>query len=69
MLVKLVPLVEDVPKVPFSIASTPRCRRGHHHFPWIAPIYPYNAECLARRNQEPFFNFWYDSTWDSTPVL
>ena len=27
-------------KAPFSIATTPRCRRGCYYFPWIAPLYP-----------------------------
>ena len=33
------PLVEGDLKVPFSIATTQRCRRGHYSFPWIAPLY------------------------------
>ena len=28
------------PKVPFSIATTSRCREGHYSFPWVAPLYP-----------------------------
>ena len=32
----------------FTIATTPRCRRGRYSIPWIAPLYPwsvsYNAE-------------------------
>ena len=36
-------------KAPFSIATTPRCRRGHYSFSWIAllsPWYmPYIAQC------------------------
>ena len=57
--VKLVTLVEGDPLVPFSIATTPRCRREHYSIPWIAPLYPwslpYSSECLARRYQVPFF--------------
>ena len=34
------PLVESEPKAPFSIATTPRCRRELYSFPWIAPLYP-----------------------------
>ena len=49
MKVKLATLVEGDPKAPFSIATTPRCRRGHYSFHWIAPLYPgsvpNNAEC------------------------
>ena len=52
-------IVEGDPKVPFSIATTPRCRGGRYSFPWISPLYPwslpYNAECKARRYQVPFF--------------
>ena len=47
--VKLVTVVEGDQKAPFSIATTPRCRRGRYSFPWIAPLYPryvpYIAEC------------------------
>ena len=32
--------VEGDQKVPFSIATTPRCRGGRYSFPWIAPLYP-----------------------------
>ena len=38
--VKLATLVEGDPKAPFSIATTPRCRRGRNSMPWIAPLYP-----------------------------
>ena len=48
--VKLATLVEGDQKVPFSIATTPRCRRGRYSISWIAPLYlwsvPYNAECF-----------------------
>ena len=37
--VKLATVVEGDPKAPFSIATTPRCRRGCYSFPWIAPLY------------------------------
>ena len=51
-------IVEGDLKVPFSIATTPRCRGGRSTFPWIAPLYPwyvpYIAECWARRCQVPF---------------
>ena len=33
-------VIESDPKVPFSIASTPRCRGCRYSFPWIAPLYP-----------------------------
>ena len=38
--VKLVTIVEGDQKVPFSIATTLRCRGGHYSFPWIAPLCP-----------------------------
>ena len=31
-------LVEGDPKVPFSIATTSRCREGQYSFIWIAPL-------------------------------
>ena len=56
--VKLATIVKGDQKVPFSIASTQRCRGGRYSFPWIAPLYPwyvpYIAECLTRRYQVPF---------------
>ena len=56
---KLATLVEGNPKVPFSIATTPRFRGGCYSIPWIAPLYPwflpYSTECLARQHQVPFF--------------
>ena len=36
--IKLATLVKGDPKAPFSIATTPRCRRGHYS--WITPLYP-----------------------------
>ena len=38
--VKLATVVEGDPKVPFSIATSPRCRGGRYSFSWIAPLYP-----------------------------
>ena len=44
-----------------TVATTPRCRGGCYSFPWIAPLYPwslpYNAECWAKWDQVPFFEF------------
>ena len=37
---KLAILVEVGPKALFSIATTPRCRRGCFSISWIAPLYP-----------------------------
>ena len=38
--VKLATVVECDLKVPFSIATTPRCRGGCYSILWIAPLYP-----------------------------
>ena len=38
-------VIEGDQKSPFLIATTPRCRGGRYSFPWIAPLYSYNAEC------------------------
>ena len=47
--VKLATVVEGDQKAPFSIATTPKGRRGRYFFPWIASLYPwhvpYTAEC------------------------
>ena len=40
MKVKLATVVKGDQKAPFSLATTPRCKRGHYSFPWIAPLYP-----------------------------
>ena len=36
----LATIVEGDPKAPFSIATTPRCRRVRYSFPWIVLLYP-----------------------------
>ena len=36
---KLVAVVAGDVKVPFSIATTPRCKEGCYSFPCIAPLY------------------------------
>ena len=55
---KVCNLSRRLPKAPFSIATTPRCRGGRNSFSWIAPLYPwslpYNAEYQARRHEVPF---------------
>ena len=44
--VQLATVVKEDLNTPFS---TPRGKKGHNSFPWIAPLYsqliPYNAEC------------------------
>ena len=51
----LATLVKGDSKDPFSIAITPRCIGGCYSIPWIAPLYPYNAEYWARWHQVSFF--------------
>ena len=45
----LATVVEGDQKVPFSIATSPRCWVGRNSFSWIAPLYPwyvpYSADC------------------------
>ena len=38
--VKWATVINSDYKAPFSIATTPRCRRGRYTVPWIAPFYP-----------------------------
>ena len=58
--------VESDPKAPFSIVTTPRCRRGCYSFSEIAPLYPwyppYNSDCIARWPHVPFLGtlVWHD---------
>lgn len=35
---KLLTIVEDNLKAPFSLVPIPRCRRGHHSIPKITPL-------------------------------
>ena len=69
-IVKLVTVGEVYPKVPFSIATTPRCREGCNFFPWKTPLYSYFIILSVKQGdiKYHFLSFWYDSTWDWTPV-
>ena len=49
---KLVTVVEGDLKVPFSIATIPRCREGHYSFPWIVTLDTHLI--ILSDNQEPF---------------
>ena len=40
--VKLATLVVGDPKVPFPVATTPRCSGGRYSIPRIAPLYPWS---------------------------
>ena len=62
--VNLATLVEGDPKAPFSIATTPRYREGRYS------IDPQLIMLSAKQGgiKNHFLSFWYDSTWDWTPV-
>ena len=64
--VKFATIVEDDPKAPFSIVTTPRCR-GEGATPFSGLLYftldPYII-MLSVKHQVPFLSHWYDSTWD-----
>ena len=36
-------------RLPFSIATTSRCRGGHYSFLWIATLYPYLIMLSAKQ--------------------
>ena len=61
---KLAPVVEGDQKAPFSVATTPRCRRGALFLPWIVSLYPWYISIIAetRRHQVPFLKslVWHD---------
>ena len=68
----LVTIVEDDPKAPFSIATTPRCRGGRHSFPGLLQftLDPYLIMLSVEQGgiKYHFLSLWYDSTWDWTQV-
>ena len=72
MLLLLATVVEGDPNAFFSIATSPRCRRGRYSFPWIALFYldPYLIEMSVKQGgiKYHFLSLWYDSTWDWTQV-
>ena len=69
--VKSTTLVEGDPKVAFSIATPPRCRRERYSISRIAPLYldPHLIVLSAEQDglQYHFLSLCYDSTWDWTP--
>ena len=43
-------------RVPFSIATTPRYRKGGYFFSYIAPLYPWSVpECKEKGKSSPIF--------------
>ena len=65
-------IVEDDPKAPFSIATTPRCRGGRYSFPGLLQFThdPYLIMLNVQQGgiKYHFLSPWYDSTWDWTQV-
>ena len=66
--VNLATIVEGNPKVPFSIATTPRCRGGRYYFPGLLyfTLDPYLIMLSVKQGgiKYHFLSLWYDSTWD-----
>ena len=63
-------VVEGVPKAPFSIATTPRCKGGHSFFPGIAPLSfdPYLI-MLSVKQGDIKYHFWVFSVTPLNPGL
>ena len=65
-------LVEGDLKAPFSIATTPRCRKGTTPFPGLLhfTLDPYLIRLSVKQGgiKYHFLSLWYDSTWDWTQV-
>ena len=65
---KLVAVIEDDLKAPFSVATTPSFREGHYSFPMIAPLtFDTHLILLSVKHggiKYHFLSLWYDSTWD-----
>ena len=66
--VKLVTVFEGDPKVPFSIASTPKCREGPTPFfvllNLIIDMYLILLSVKQGDIRYHFLSLWYDSTWN-----
>ena len=69
---KLVILVEGDLKVPFSIATPPRCRGRSYSIPRIAhfTLDPHLIVLSAKQGgiKYHFLSLWYESTWNWTSV-
>ena len=69
---KLATVVEDEPKAPYSIATTPRCRWGPYSFPGLFhfTLDPYLIMLSVKQGgiKYHFLSLWYDLTRDWTPV-
>ena len=61
-------IIRGNPRAHFSIATTPKCRGGHHSFPWIVPLTldPYLIMLSVKQGgfKYHFLSLWYDSTWN-----
>ena len=66
-------VVKSNQKVPFSIATAMRCRGECYSFSWIASLTldPYLIMQIVKQGgtKYHFLSFWYNTTWDSTPVF
>ena len=66
--VKLTTGLEGDQLVPFSIATTPRCRRGCDSSPWLLHFtldtYLILLSVQQGGNRYHFKSLWYDATWD-----
>ena len=71
--VKLATLVEGTLKALFLLATTPRCKGGCYSFPGLLHLtldaYLIMLSVKQGGIKYYFFNLWYDSTWDRTPVF
>ena len=65
---KLVTLVESDPKAPFSIATTPRCRRMAQLLSLDCSTYLIVLSTKQGKIKYHFLSLWYDTTWDWTQV-
>ena len=63
--------VEGDPKVPFSIATTMRCREGCYSFPWIIPLDAYIIILSVKQGdiKYHFLNLWHGSQPGIEPRL
>ena len=59
-------------KAPFTIDTTPKCRRGRFSFPWITllSLDPYRIMLCVKQGGTKYhlLILWYVSTWDWAPV-
>ena len=60
-LIKVNLLIEGDTRAPFSIATTPKGRGGHHSFLWITPLYSWSLLSVKQGSiKYHFLSLWYD---------